>query len=60
MSSDVESFDEEDMYPANYNDESVSDSVDTDSNGDSHSPLMGPVCASLYFICTCPNVSRLK
>jgi hypothetical protein len=47
MSSDVESFDEEDMYPANYNDESVSSGPDSDSDRESQSPLRALVCASL-------------
>ena len=41
ISSDVESFDEEDMYP------------DSDSNGESQSPLRGPVCVLPYITCTC-------
>jgi hypothetical protein len=56
MLSDVESFDEEDMYPANYNDESVSDSPDSDSDRDSQSLLRGPVRAWLYVTFTSPNV----
>lgn len=48
MSSGDESFDEEDMYPAHYNDESVSDSPDSDSNGESQSPLRELVCPFLY------------
>ncbi len=58
MSSDVESFDEDDMYPANYNDETVSDSSDmggesggivsnsSDLDRESQSPLEGMVCVS--------------
>ena len=48
MSSEVESFDEGDMYPANYNDEAVpcSDS-DTGSNGDALSRLVRH-CLVLY------------
>jgi hypothetical protein len=56
MSSEVESFDEEEMYPANYNDESVSDSLDLHSDGESQSPVRGPVCASLYITYTSPDV----
>ncbi len=59
MSSDVESFDKDDMYLANYNDETVSDSSDmdgesggivsnsSDSDRESQSPLGGMVCVSL-------------
>lgn len=35
----VRSFDEEDMYPANYNDEAANDSPDPDSNGELQLPL---------------------
>jgi len=59
MSSDVESFDKDDMYPANYNDETVSNSSEmdgesggivsnsSDSDRESQSPLGGMVCVSL-------------
>jgi hypothetical protein len=56
MSSDVESFDEEDMYPANYNDESVSDRPDSNSDVESQSPLRGPVRALLYIMFTYPEI----
>jgi hypothetical protein len=56
MTSDVESFDEEDMCPANYNDESVSESPDSDSDGESQSRLMEPVYAFLFMIFLSPNV----
>jgi hypothetical protein len=52
MSSDAESFDDEDMYPANYNDESVSNSPDLDSDRESQSSLRGLVCALLYIMFT--------
>ena len=48
QTSSEESFDDEDMYPANYNDEPVIDSPDSDSNGESQSPLREPVCLLLY------------
>jgi hypothetical protein len=56
MSSDVESFDEEDMYPTNYNDESVSSGPDSDSNMESQSPLRAEVCALLYIMFTNLNI----
>jgi hypothetical protein len=52
MSSDVESFDKEDMYPADYSDQSVHAGPDSDSDGESQSPLRRPVCALLYITCT--------
>ena len=56
MSSGVESFDEADMYPADYDDEAVSNSPDLD-NG-SESPSNVTVCPSLQF--SSPAVSHLK
>jgi hypothetical protein len=56
MLSDVESFDEEDMYPANYNDESVGNSPASHSDGQSQSPLKGPVCLRLYITITYPDI----
>jgi hypothetical protein len=46
MSSGVESFDEDDMYPVDYDDEAVSDSPDSDE--ESQSPSGTLVCASLH------------
>jgi hypothetical protein len=40
MSSGVESFDEDDMYSADYNDESVSDSPDSDNESQTSSGTM--------------------
>lgn len=37
MSSDVDSFDEEDMYPVDYDDESVGDSLDQGLDSDKES-----------------------
>jgi hypothetical protein len=44
MSSGVESFDEEDMYPMDYDDEAVFDSPDP--NGELESPSRDTVCVS--------------
>jgi hypothetical protein len=57
MSSEVESFHDEEMYSANYNDESVSDSPDSHSGvSDVGSQSRVPVCASLYIACTSRDV----
>jgi hypothetical protein len=45
LSSGVESFDEDDMYPGDYHDETASDSPDSD--GESQSPSEEMVCGTL-------------
>lgn len=53
MSSDIESFDEEDMYSAGYDDEAVSSetvSDSPDSDGESQSALRALVCASYHIL----------
>jgi hypothetical protein len=46
ISSGVDSFDEDDMYPVDYDDEAVSDSSDSDKK--SQSPSRTSVCLSLH------------
>jgi hypothetical protein len=56
MSSGVESFDEADMYPADYDDEAVSNSPDSDRRSESLSNVM--VCPLLRL--SSPAVSHPK